>query len=115
MASSSNPIADDKPYCARAQRLTTTLDAPKRTARHARTRGAIAQLGERLDRTQEVAGSSPASSISQDPCTPPGFVGARWASIAKDRRRFQALVQATSRPCLALPAWLPELLPGPLS
>src|SRR5215208_4762116 len=27
-------------------------------------RGAIAQLGERLDRTQEVAGSSPASSIS---------------------------------------------------
>jgi hypothetical protein len=26
-------------------------------------RGAIAQLGERLDRTQEVAGSSPASSI----------------------------------------------------
>ena len=28
-----------------------------------RVRGAIAQLGERLDRTQEVAGSSPASSI----------------------------------------------------
>ena len=27
-------------------------------------RGAIAQLGERLDRTQEVAGSSPASSIT---------------------------------------------------
>ena len=27
------------------------------------TRGAIAQLGERLDRTQEVAGSSPASSM----------------------------------------------------
>ena len=27
------------------------------------TYGAIAQLGERLDRTQEVAGSSPASSI----------------------------------------------------
>jgi hypothetical protein len=26
-------------------------------------RGAIAQLGERLDRTQEVAGSSPASSM----------------------------------------------------
>jgi hypothetical protein len=26
--------------------------------------GAIAQLGERLDRTQEVAGSSPASSIA---------------------------------------------------
>jgi hypothetical protein len=29
------------------------------------TRGAIAQLGERLDRTQEVAGSSPASSITR--------------------------------------------------
>ncbi len=28
-------------------------------------RGAIAQLGERLDRTQEVAGSSPASSIAE--------------------------------------------------
>jgi hypothetical protein len=35
--------------------------------RHSATlgaRGAIAQLGERLDRTQEVAGSSPASSIN---------------------------------------------------
>ena len=31
-------------------------------------RGAIAQLGERLDRTQEVAGSSPASSIAQPSC-----------------------------------------------
>jgi hypothetical protein len=30
--------------------------------------GAIAQLGERLDRTQEVGGSSPPSSISRDPC-----------------------------------------------
>src|SRR5581483_9808320 len=30
-------------------------------------RGAIAQLGERLDRTQEVAGSSPASSTSRTP------------------------------------------------
>src|SRR6266511_3472095 len=29
---------------------------------HFADRGAIAQLGERLDRTQEVAGSSPASS-----------------------------------------------------
>jgi hypothetical protein len=30
---------------------------------HRRALGAIAQLEERLDRTQEVAGSSPASSI----------------------------------------------------
>src|SRR5918997_3758553 len=28
--------------------------------------GAIAQLGERLDRTQEAAGSSPASSITEE-------------------------------------------------
>ena len=33
-----------------------------RTKLHFPDRGAIAQLGERLDRTQEVAGSSPASS-----------------------------------------------------
>src|SRR3954462_14108494 len=32
---------------------------------HFADRGAIAQLGERLDRTQEVAGSSPASSIRE--------------------------------------------------
>ena len=32
-------------------------------------RGAIAQLGERLDRTQEVAGSSPASSIPKELAT----------------------------------------------
>ena len=35
------------------------------TARHPPPPGAIAQLGERLDRTQEVAGSSPASSMVQ--------------------------------------------------
>ena len=35
-----------------------------RTAGSIRARGAIAQLGERLDRTQEVSGSSPLSSIS---------------------------------------------------
>src|SRR5207248_2822402 len=39
------------------------------TARLSPPHGAIAQLGERLDRTQEVAGSSPASSISLElPC-----------------------------------------------
>ena len=30
--------------------------------------GAIAQLAERLDRTQEVGGSNPPSSIRQNPC-----------------------------------------------
>src|SRR5215469_10684398 len=37
------------------------------TVRHLPPPGAIAQLGERLDRTQEVAGSSPASSIEKSP------------------------------------------------
>jgi hypothetical protein len=31
--------------------------------------GAIAQLAERLDRTQEVGGSNPPSSIAGSPCT----------------------------------------------
>ena len=34
-----------------------------KAALHFDSHGAIAQLGERLDRTQEVAGSSPASSM----------------------------------------------------
>ena len=34
--------------------------------------GAIAQLGERLDRTQEVGGSSPPSSTSPEPLPPAG-------------------------------------------
>src|SRR5580704_10873868 len=37
-------------------------------------RGAIAQLGERLDRTQEVGGSSPPSSIPKDPAKQDLFV-----------------------------------------
>ena len=48
--------------------------------------GAIAQLGERLDRTQEVGGSSPPSSISPD-------------GRGLERRR-------TRRPIAALPAWV---------
>src|SRR4051794_22920560 len=35
------------------------------------TCGAIAQLGERLDRTQEVGGSSPPSSIPETPAVEP--------------------------------------------
>src|SRR5829696_3025234 len=38
-----------------------------------RGRGAIAQLGERLDRTQEVGGSSPPSSIPGTPAQAGGF------------------------------------------
>ena len=36
--------------------------------------GAIAQLGERLDRTQEVGGSSPPSSIAENPCYAAGVL-----------------------------------------
>src|SRR5512132_447903 len=45
-------------------------------------RGAIAQLGERLDRTQEVAGSSPASSISGTPVGRGGFCVTGWLTTA---------------------------------
>src|SRR5262245_50001307 len=38
-------------------------------ALHCLPLGAIAQLGERLDRTQEVAGSSPASSTNESPAS----------------------------------------------
>lgn len=41
--------------------------------------GAIAQLGERLDRTQKVAGSSPASSTSN-----PRFSHKRPSTLAVD-------------------------------
>jgi hypothetical protein len=44
-----------------------------RTVRHLPPLGAIAQLGERLDRTQEVAGSSPASSTRKAPGKPKVF------------------------------------------
>src|SRR5215216_6144301 len=46
-----------------------TIGWPSRADLLLRTahRGAIAQLGERLDRTQEAAGSSPASSIAGIP------------------------------------------------
>jgi len=64
----------DKPYCARAFSSMTTLGSL--AYRHStRVYGAIAQLGERLDRTQEVGGSSPPSSISKDPCTSAGSRG----------------------------------------
>ena len=53
--------AGPDPAAARAARTA------RRPALHYARRGAIAQLGERLDRTQEVAGSSPASSTSERP------------------------------------------------
>jgi hypothetical protein len=52
------------------------------------THGAIAQLGERLDRTQEVAGSSPASSTSRIPFVYGQFVAeaARPHSLGANSR-----------------------------
>src|SRR5436190_8077820 len=45
--------------------------------------GAIAQLGERLDRTQEVGGSSPPSSILETPVLEPNLgSGAAWSTTA---------------------------------
>ena len=46
---------------------------------HFADRGAIAQLGERLDRTQEVAGSSPASSTQEAPANPKIWIRATIA------------------------------------
>ena len=53
--------------------------------------GAIAQLGERLDRTQEVGGSSPPSSIARSPRMQ--GVSAFWGSDGP-RRRGTAVVLA---------------------
>jgi hypothetical protein len=44
--------------------MRVSLPASRRCNARQLKRGAIAQLEERLDRTQEVAGSSPASSIT---------------------------------------------------
>jgi hypothetical protein len=54
------PRRDRRPQTVPARRGAGSQLEPKL---HFLPRGAIAQLGERLDRTQEVAGSSPASSI----------------------------------------------------
>src|SRR3954452_6686691 len=51
------------PWWPAGQASAAILASPRQAA----APGAIAQLGERLDRTQEVAGSSPASSISESP------------------------------------------------
>src|ERR1700683_647390 len=50
----------------------TTLAGPEQRPSIG-ARGAIAQLGERLDRTQEVGGSSPPSSIATEALLMPGF------------------------------------------
>jgi hypothetical protein len=67
MASSSNPIALANHTALTRSCSPTTLVLPCAWS-PLRVHGAIAQLGERLDRTQEVAGSSPASSIIPPVC-----------------------------------------------
>src|SRR5205085_2185075 len=63
-----------------------TMDCPRRDQAPL---GAIAQLGERLDRTQEVGGSSPPSSIEGDAPATAGVLsfmdlsGSNWSQMAK--------------------------------
>src|SRR3954447_11219199 len=84
-------------------------NAVQRVARlHWMARGAIAQLGERLDRTQEVGGSSPPSSTREKPPLPRGFrrsggrpgvlghhrrdvASAQWAPVAALHERAQPI------------------------
>ena len=58
------PRTDDRPRWPRTATIGTTCRDHERGQP---TCGAIAQLGERLDRTQEVGGSSPPSSTSRNP------------------------------------------------
>jgi hypothetical protein len=51
--------------------------------------GAIAQLGERLDRTQEVAGSSPASSMLKAPQNGAFCLPVWTAPVCRRRRGYQ--------------------------
>ena len=60
------PTAPTSPGAARRHAARPGLNCPA-SARHVPPLGAIAQLGERLDRTQEVGGSSPPSSIKKSP------------------------------------------------
>src|SRR4051812_7056706 len=75
------------------RRLHRTMQVAGATIRSA-VRGAIAQLGERLDRTQEVAGSSPASSTSAWPCDAVGSVADARGTA---RRAVQAAGAAAGR------------------
>ena len=59
------PGAGARPRARPSARRRLHLRDPRRRA--GGRRGAIAQLGERLDRTQEVGGSSPPSSIARNP------------------------------------------------
>lgn len=58
----------------------------------ARHRGAIAQLAERLDRTQEVGGSNPPSSIRRTPCTSAGSLFQDRSNRPLKSAPFQARV-----------------------
>ncbi len=77
----------------------STLHGPVRP-RHGdgRAHGAIAQLGERLDRTQEVAGSSPASSIGRSPAQA-GLLLFGGSAAGERSRRWVPRLGTTCRPC----------------
>ena len=66
--------------------LTRPTASGPRTAGSIRARGAIAQLGERLDRTQEVSGSSPLSSIAGNAALPQAVSSIEGAAEAPSMR-----------------------------
>ena len=73
-----------------------------------RHRGAIAQLGERLDRTQEVGGSSPPSSIGKRPANAGLSHSGRAKRIGRvaTRRHRSTFVSAVLLTPIAVPQML---------
>jgi hypothetical protein len=65
--SAKNRRSRDRKLTARQRVPSANLPTEALTGATMNARGTIAQLGERLDRTQEVAGSSPASSTVGGP------------------------------------------------
>src|SRR5262249_18416679 len=61
------------------------------------TSGAIAQLAERLDRTQEVAGSNPASSTGGRPWIVGSSAFRRSTGIRRHRPPFEPLVAQSAQ------------------
>src|ERR1700685_1964686 len=105
MASSSKPIAPANHTALAGPCSATTLLLPSaRPSR--RAHGAIAQLGERLDRTQEVGGSSPPSSTS---VAREMALWIRAGGGPRMRRRRKALAAAWVAPlaCAAVVAGAP--------
>src|SRR5439155_23555147 len=81
---------------ARGRLPAATMDCPRRDQAPL---GAIAQLGERLDRTQEVGGSSPPSSISRRPANARLF-SCRRTTVPVDNSPWSSFGQIPRAPGL---------------